>query len=51
MLERLTLEKNRVVAKQKEDEKNLELKEIIKQLEANGVNNTIEAISNFVNEL
>jgi hypothetical protein len=51
MLERLTLEKNRVVAKQKEDEKNLELKEIIKQLEANGASNTIEAVSNFVNEL
>jgi hypothetical protein len=45
------VESEEMAAKQNEDKQNLELKEIIKQLEANGVNNTIEAISNFVNEL
>jgi hypothetical protein len=45
------VESEEMAAKQNEDKQNLELKEIIKQLEANGFNNTIEAISNFVNEL
>jgi hypothetical protein len=45
------VESEEMAAKQNEDKQNLELKEIIKQLEANGASNTIEAVSNFVNEL